>query len=294
MDIGSLRIFKAVADEGSVSKAAGRLHCVQSNVTARVRQLEDELETRLFYRKKRGMVLTPTGKILEGYADRALRLMVEAEKAVRETGRVKGPLSIGTMESTAAVRLPSVLIRYHQQYPDVDLTLTTGTSEDLILEVLDYKLDGAFVGGLVEHSEIEQESIFNEELVIVTESEAESLEAVQNRTVLVFRRGCTYRAILENWLRESGIVPFKIMEFGSMEVILGCVTAGMGIALFPYSVIAKLNYTEKVKVHRISQAIGRVPTMFVRRKNAVLTKALDAFLHTVREEDDSPLIVNGG
>ncbi|MBC8461526.1 MAG: LysR family transcriptional regulator [Deltaproteobacteria bacterium] len=294
MDIGSLRIFKAVADEGSVSKAAARVHCVQSNVTARLRQLEGELDTPLFYRKKRGMALTPPGKILLGYADRAIRLLVEAEKAVKDTGSVKGPLSIGAMESTAAVRLPSVLSRYYQKYPEVELILTTGTSEELIQFVLDYKLDGAFVGGPVENAEIDQEPMFKEELVIVTDGKVRSLKSVENPIILVFRKGCSYRAILENLLRETGIVPYKIMEFGTLEGILGCVSAGMGITLFPHSVIAKLNYAEKVKVHRISQAIGRVPTMFVRRKNAVLTKALDAFLHTVREEDDSPLIVNGG
>ena len=209
MDIGLLRVFQAVAAEGSVSKASERLHCVQSNVTARVRQLENELETPLFYRKKRGMALTPAGRVLLEYATRALHLIREAEIAVRDTGEVTGALSIGSTESTAAVRLPLVLTHYHREYPSVEITLSTGPSEELIEKVLDYKLDGAFVCGPLEHAEIEQRPILEEELVIVTDIRIETLEVLGNLTLVVFPEGCAYRAVLENWLRRSGIVPVQ-------------------------------------------------------------------------------------
>ena len=284
MDTGLLRIFKAVAEEKSVSKAAKRLNYVQSNVTARVRQLEDVLESPLFYRKKRGMILTPAGKILLAYTHRILRLIKEAEKAVCETEAVKGPLAIGTMESTAAVRLPPVLARYHQAYPQVDLEIITGHSEMLVSKVQEYELDGAFVGGRVVHSDIEQEPMFPEELVILTAGPVRCLDTVKHTTLIVFPKGCTYRAILENWIRESGIVPRKIMEFGALEAILGCVAAGMGMTLFPLSVIKKLHYLENLNVHKISPELGEVPTMFIQRKDTVTTKALEAFLHLVRKE----------
>ena len=289
MDIGALRIFMAVAEAESVSQAAERLFCVQSNVTTRVRHLEDELGTKLFYRKKRGMALTPSGKILLKYAEQIIRLTADAEKAVRSTGQVRGPLAIGTMESTAAVHLPAILARYCQQYPEVDLSLTTGTTEELVVKVLNYQLDGAFVGGAVQHADIAQEPIFNEELVLVTKDRIESVETIINPTVLVFRRGCTYRAILENWLRETGMLPFKIIEFGTLEAILGCVVAGMGITLFPRSIIAKLNYVDKVKLHEIPEVLGRVPTMFIRRQDTFLTQAMDAFLLSIKQGAKAPI-----
>lgn len=289
MDIGLLRIFMAVAEVESVSKAAERLFCVQSNVTTRIRHLEDELGAKLFYRKKRGMALTPSGKILLKYADQIIRLTAEAEKAVRSTGQIRGPLAIGTMESTAAVHLPAILTRYCQEYPEVDLSLTTGTSEELIGKVLNYQLDGAFVGGPVQHADIAQEPIFNEELVLVTKDQIESVETVTNPTVLVFRRGCTYRTILENWLRETGMLPYKIIEFGTLEAILGCVVAGMGITLFPWSIIVKLNYTDKVNVHKIPEVLGRVPTMFIRRQDTFLTKAMDNFIVSIKQGNNAPI-----
>jgi LysR family transcriptional regulator, cell division regulator len=287
MDIGLLRIFRTVAAEGSVSKASLRLHCVQSNVTARVRQLENELETALFYRQKRGMTLTPAGKVLLEYADRALHLMKEAEIAVRDTGQVKGALSIGSTESAAAVRLPLVLAHYHREFPDVEIALSTGTSEKLINEVLEYKLDGAFVSGLVTHSDIELKPIVNEELVIVTEAKVESLEALDNPTLLVFPGGCAYRAVLENWLRQTGIVPYRIMELRTLDGILGCVSAGMGITMSPRSIITNLNYVGKVSTHTIAEAFATVPTLFVRRKNAVMTRALNAFVQAAMDLYDA-------
>lgn len=278
MDIALLRIFRAVATEGSVSKASQRLHCVQSNVTTRLRQLEDELETPLFYRQRRGMSLTPAGKVLLEYADRAIHLVKEAEIAVRDTGKVKGSLSIGSTESAAAVRLPIVLTHYHREYPDVEIRLSTGTSDKLIREVLDYELDGAFVSGVVEHSDIEQKLIVNEELVIITETKVESLETLENPTLLVFPDGCAYRAVLENWLRYTGILPYKVMELRTLDGILGCIAAGMGISMSPRSVITNLNYTGTVNMHKIREPFGELPTFFIRRRSAVKTRAINGFI----------------
>lgn len=284
VDFNALRIFKAVAEEESVSKAACKLDYVQSNITARVKQLEDELDSPLFYRKTRGMALTPAGQTLLDYATRILQLIEEAEKAVQDNGEVKGKLAIGSLELTAAVRLPSLLTRYHQTYPKVDLTLRTGTSEELQFAVLEYKVEGAFVAGSVEHAEIEQIPVFDEELVFVTEPNIELIEALDRLTLLVFRQGCTYRAQLEHLLRANGMLPYKIMEFGSLEAILGCVTAGMGLTLFPRSVVTQLNYADGLRMHPIPATFGQVPTMFIRRKDAIETKAMAAFLETVLEK----------
>jgi DNA-binding transcriptional LysR family regulator len=283
MDIGSLRIFRAVAAEESVSRAADKLNCVQSNVTARLRQLEDELGALLFYRKKRGMILTPAGKTLLIYADKVIQLMNEAEIAVRETGAVSGSITIGATESAAAVRLPPVLSKYHRDYPEVEITISTGRTEGLIRSVLDYRLDAAFVTGCVEHPEVEQKVFVTEELVMVTESCITSIKAVEKPTLLVSSLGCPYRAVLENWLRQSGIMPYKIMEFGTLEGIIGCVSAGMGITVFPKSIIVNLNYLDKVNMLPMPAELANMPITFIRRRDALLTKAMSMFIETALE-----------
>lgn len=118
MDLAALAIFRAVVHENGVTRAAAKLNRVQSNVTTRIKQLEEELGAPLFVRDGRRLVLTPAGETLLPYAERLLALADEARHAVRED-RPHGRLRLGAMESTAASRLPPVLARYHQTWPDV-------------------------------------------------------------------------------------------------------------------------------------------------------------------------------
>jgi len=281
MDIRGLKIFKTVAEEGSVSKAAEKLNCVQSNVTARIKQLEAELEVPLFYRKSRGMLLTTSGEILIPYAEGAVRLLRDATRAVRNEEGVSGPLSIGTMESTAAVRLPDFLADFYRRYPEVKLHVSTGTTEELAKKVLNYTIEGAFVAGNIEHEDIEQHLAFEERLVVITEPKVKSLTTLEHPTFLVFRRGCSYRAVLESWARENGIIPGAIMELGTLEGILGFVASGMGVTLFPISVVEKLQRKKSVRTHDISKEYGQTSTIFIRRKNSLLTKAVQALINSL-------------
>ena len=284
MDLGSLRIFYATGVEGSVSKASFKLNCVQSNVTARIKQLEDDLDVQLFYRKKRGMELTPSGKILMGYAEKALVLFKEARKAVQETESLKGPLNIGSLESSAAARLPGILTRYHHEYPDVDLTIQTGTDTQLKTMITEYQLDAAFVEASAKNNALDQIPVFNEELVVVTGKNADPPGSMLNPTLIVFPMGCTYRRLLENWFFKKGVHSFKIMEFGSHEGILGCVSAGLGVTLFPVSLINQLNYNDKLRIYKLPKNIGNLTIHLIKRKDVVTTRAMTEFQRIVHEE----------
>src|SRR5262252_3433591 len=144
MDLVALQIFKAVAESGGIVRAAARLHRVQSNVTTRIKQLEAQLGTHLFHRRKRRLVLSAEGRLLLSYADRLLRLSSEAESALRN-GAPRGSFRIGSLESTAATRLPALLSRYHRAHPDVRVELVTGTTGALVERVLDGEIEAAFV-----------------------------------------------------------------------------------------------------------------------------------------------------
>jgi DNA-binding transcriptional LysR family regulator len=284
MDLGSLRIFYATGIEGSVSKASLKLNCVQSNVTTRIKQLENELEVQLFYRKKRGMELTPSGKILMGYAEKALVLFKEARLAVQETETPKGPLIIGSLESTAAARLPVILTRFHQEYPDVDLTIQTGTDTELKNLITGYQLDAAFVEASAQNTALDQTPVFNEELVVVTGKNADPPESMERPTLIVFPMGCTYRRILRDWFAQKGVHCFKIMEFGSHEGILGCVSAGLGVTLFPVSLITQLNYNDRIRIYKLPKKIGNLSIDLIKRKDILTTRALTEFQRIVHDE----------
>ena len=168
MDAADLRIFEAVARLGSMSRAARELNTVQSNVTTRIRLLEAELQVTLFERHSRGIALTPAGQRLLGHAGRVRQALEDARRAVLDDGTPRGTLTIGALETTAAFRLSPALATYAAAHPDVDLVLRTGTTEELIREVLERRLEGAFACGPVEHAELEQETLFREKLVVLT------------------------------------------------------------------------------------------------------------------------------
>lgn len=277
MEISELKIFLAVAKKGSISRAAEEIHCVQSNVTTRIKQLEERLDTTLFHRKSRGVALTTSGHQLLDYAERIVRLVKEAEDAISNQNEPNGRLLIGTMETTAAVRLPPLLATYHCSYPQVELHLVTGTSEESLKRLVDYQIDGALVSGKIAHDALVAEKAYGEELVLVAPPTVNSLEQINILKILVFRTGCTYRAQLEDWLKKTGRRPYQIIEFGSVEGILGCIAAGMGISFLPRSVVERPHFQNNYSLHPLPEDFGNIITWFVWRKSETPSKALLAF-----------------
>lgn len=285
MDIQMLKVFYTTAQEGSISKAAAKLNFAQSNVTHKIQQLEADLQTTLFYRHNRGITLTPSGQILVTYAEKILHMIQEARLAVGDSGLPSGPLHIGSLETTAAVRLPILLTKYHTDYPKVDFTLTTGPTEQHISAVLHYDLNGAFVAGPVEHPDLVQEKVIDEELVLLTPLSHPPVRTVQDlelRTLLMFPDGCSYRAKLLQLLQEGGIIATKVMQFGSIETIIGCVGAGLGISLMPRSFVTEASQQDRIRFHDIQSEHTIVNTVFIRRKDALITPAFSAFLSEIR------------
>src|SRR3984893_8704964 len=132
MELSDLLTFSTVARLGGVTRAADELNTVQSNITQRIKSLEAEIGTPLFERHSRGMTLTGAGRRLLPYAERMAALSREAVLAARDDGQPRGPLAIGSLETTAAVRLPSLLAQFHRRFPAVRLTVRTGTTADLV------------------------------------------------------------------------------------------------------------------------------------------------------------------
>jgi LysR family transcriptional regulator, cell division regulator len=292
MDIQSLRIFKSVAEYGSISKAAKELNYAQSNITTRMQQLENSLQTVLFYRHNKGVTLTAKGELLITYADKIFRLLDETKEVMRDQEEPQGPLSIGSMETTAAVHLPRFLSRYHSVYPQVDLNLKTGPTSQHIEAVLNYKLDGAFVSGPLSHPDLITKKVFSEELVLVGNSLlSQSLKShkVDDLTLLVLHKGCFYREKLKHWLHEEGVIPSKVMEFGSLDALMGCIAAGLGVTLLPLSIVQRYSYLEEVTHYSIPEKFSLVDTLFIYRTDVTFSTPLIKFAEMFQEERISPL-----
>jgi DNA-binding transcriptional LysR family regulator len=281
MDVADLTFFSAVVRHGSISKAAQQLNTVQSNVTMRIKQLEERLGIPLFSRHSRGMTVTSAGRRLLPYAEQVAALITEATLAARDDGRVQGPLRIGAMETTAAVRLPPVLAKFHAQYPDVDLDISTGPTATLLEKVLDHSLEGAFVAAPVQHPELIAIPAFREELVLAMAPGWRDIASYRaaNRvlTAIVFRSGCSYRQRLEQYFSTQGWLPMRRLEFGTVEGILGCVAANVGITLLPRAAIAQTAMAGHIRIEPIPPTEAFVDTLFVQHRDAYASAALRSF-----------------
>lgn len=265
IDLGSLEMFRAVVREGGVIRAATKLHRVQSNITTRMKQLEQRLGVALFRRQGRALALTPAGESLLVYSERLLRLADEAEEAVRGAP-VSQPLRLGAMESTAASRLPDVLSRLHRSRPDIQIELQTGPTAFLIQQVREYRLDAAFVGEPFPRDGLNMRPVFNEELVLVTAKQRTVITSATDLagdTILAFGRGCSYRRILEDWLADAGVKPARTVELGSYHAIIACAAAGGGCGIVPASVLGTLSAGRNIRRHALPKAIGANRTCLV-------------------------------
>ncbi len=271
MELLSLRTFHMVVTEGGILSASRKLNTVQSNVTGRIKRLEEELETELFYRKGRGLELAPSGRLLFKYAQQLLQLESQANAAMRQIGEHSGELRIGTMETFAAVHLPHVLKSLIQQHSGVKLHVKTNTSNALIEQVLKYKLDCAFVGGSIEHPDLIAQEVLQVELKLVRPKNMIN----EQLPLIVFREGCAYRAQALAWQKECGHSITGLMELGTLEGILGCVGVGLGCTLMPQWVIDKSYYKTELDVTSIASHLAHIAIVMIQHKNTLPMKSLD-------------------
>jgi DNA-binding transcriptional LysR family regulator len=280
MDFSDLRVFKTVVEEGGIGGAARRLHRVQSNITTRVQQLEASLGAKLFIREKGRLHLSPAGKLFLGYVEQILSLSDQARKAI-DGHAPQGVFRIGTLESTAASRLPPLLSRYHAKYPAVRVELMTGTADAVRDALLAREVDAVFVADCIPESSVELMPAFDEELVLIaplSRKEIRQPRDVRDETIIAFPRGCAYRRRLQAWLASGGVIPQKTLELSSYHAIVACVAAGTGVALAPRSVLAVVRGAEHVAIHELPERSRKAVTSLAWRKGEAswALKALQA------------------
>ncbi len=243
-----LKTFLAVTRSKSFTRAAEEVHLAQSSVSDQMQSLEAELGTALFTRSKQGLELTQAGETLVSYAQEILALTDEARSAVEATaGHVAGSVTIGALETIAAVKLPAWLSAFQNDHPDINLRLKVAGSGDLLRKLESGEIDVAFCfdqGGL--DARFVSRVIATELLILATAPAGQfaagkpdwaELAAMEFLTTEV---GCAYRAMFDKAFAEAGIVaPKPAAEVGSIGAIARLVTAGAGIGLVPRLAVAE-------------------------------------------------------
>jgi len=280
MDFKDLLIFKTLAAEQNITKTAERLNYVQSNVTARMKKLETELNTQLFYRHPRGISLTGKGKLLLKQAEEILLLVNETKKAIQDSEQPHGSLTLGTNETAAATLLPKLLVNYNEKFPNVELSLRVALTTQLVQDVLAHKLDGAFVIGPIADNRLEVIPIFQGELVIISNAKQDIEFSAKN---ILTRLHCPYKTRLDRWLERKKISPGNQLELSTLEAILHCIEAGLGMAILPKALASQQIKAGTLTVHTLPPDEQTVDFSFIHRKDIYLDQAYLAFLRLVKQ-----------
>lgn len=264
MDSNLLKVFVTVANEKSISKAANILNFAQSNVTSRIKQLEKNLECKLFHRVPSGVVLSHEGEKLYAHA---VEIVKKVEIATLDMKNMlkQEQLIIASTESNAVIRIVDFLTTLHKDFPLMQLELITNTTKDVKKMLLEYKADIAFISGIPTEEEFLILNKIEEKMVLV-----EPKNQVIPNVFLSFKKGCAYSEFAQNYLFETTKVEHKKLEFGSYETILGCVKAGMGKTIIPFSIVEKLGYVNELNIIELKNSeFYEMPTCLICRKDYI-------------------------
>lgn len=290
MDLRQLTIFREVAKQLNFTKAAISLNYVQSNVTAQIHALEEELGVPLFDRLGKQVVLTDAGQQLLDYAERLLALAAEAQTAI-STGKVpQGTLKIGSSETLCVHRLPALLRAYRNAYPRVHLIFRPSPVAELRRLVREGSIDVAFMFDEKERLESPGDELLTYEPVWLLAAPDHPLAALESvvpadlagADLLLTETGCCYRALFERVLSRAGVYPDTLMEFSNQEAVRQCVMTGLGMTVMP-----ALAVRSEVEQGRLCQLPWNGPdltiaTRLIWHKDKWLSPALDAFLRMAR------------
>lgn len=197
----------------------------------------------------------------------------------------QGTFALGSLESTAAVRIPALLAAYNQRYPKVDLDLSTGPSGTMLEGVLSGRLVAAFVDGPVLHPTLEGMPVFEEEMTVIAplhHPPVTRARDVNGANIYAFRANCSYRHHFESWFVHDQAVPGKIHEMESYHGMLACVSAGAGLAMMPRSMLDNMPGCSTVSAWPMAEDFRYLKTWLVWRRGTV-SRSLSMFIKLLEE-----------
>lgn len=282
MELSDLHVFRTVVEAGGITRAAEKLNRVQSNVTTRIQQLEEQLGVALFIREGKRLHLSPAGKVMLGYAERLLDLAREARESVHDV-KPRGLLRFAAPESTTCVRLPTPLSEYCRLYPEVTLELRARNGEQVASEILTGAIDAGIAVEPIPDTPFEKVAVYNEEVVLIATAGNPPIRSARDalsQTVLVFERGCPYRKRLEDWFALTGDMPERMIEITSYHAMLACAVVGMGISFVPRMVLDTFPERHRLSIHQLPFDLRYAQTVMLWRKGARSPK-LDALVELI-------------
>ncbi|HEX8338101.1 MAG TPA: LysR family transcriptional regulator, partial [Pyrinomonadaceae bacterium] len=245
MEIRQLKAFMAIADARTFTAAAQRIHYTQAALSMQIKQLEREVGVPLFTRMPRRVVLTEAGERLMARAQHILRehdaaLAELAELAGAKHGRLRVGSASGMVSSDS---LPAILKKLRRAHPNADVSVTSGTSEELVKKILAGETDAAFISLPVQARNVETELLSQDQLVAIASprhalagQRVVSAFALAGEKLILGERGGNTRRLIDEFFSEAGLKPTVAMELSRQAAIKNMVAADMGVGIVPFSV----------------------------------------------------------
>ena len=242
MEIRQLRAFIAIAESGTFTAGAERVHVTQAAVSMQIRQLENEVGAKLFIRAPRNVILTEAG---EKMLERARHILREHDAALEEiaelAGAKRGRLRIGSASAgVSSGQLPRILKELRKHHPSAELSVTSGTSESLVQQLLAAELDIAFVSLPVEARGIQTERLNDDQLVAIASprhrlarQRTVSAYALAGEKLILGERGGNTRRLIDEFFAQAGVKPTVAMELSRLGAIKRMVEEDMGVGIVP-------------------------------------------------------------
>ncbi len=297
MDLRQLEMFRAVAEQGTFTKAADRLHVSQSAVSRQVQLLEDELGGTLLRRSAKGVSLTEAGELLLRMTHRVERDVEEALAEISQTHALqRGVLHLGGGMTVCLYILPRLLKRYRRLFPGVDLQVTTGSSEKILDLVRAHEVDLGLLTLPVVSRDMEVLPVMKEEMVVVS---APGHPLSRERTIdprslgkfplILYEAGSNTRKVLDQFFLEENVSVEVAMETENVEIIKSMVAINLGVTIVPYTPVAKDVRSgrlacARIRGRRLFRETGWVFLKAEHRPRAVteLLRAFDEMKHQFR------------
>jgi len=307
MEVRQLQIFRTLAEELNFTRTAEKVHTVQSNVTAQIKALEEELGVPLFDRLGRRVTLTDAGRNFLPFAGQALAAMEQGQRAVQTGAEPSGPLRIGAPESVLTYRLPQVLRAYRRRFPHVELIFRPYSDATLALKLEAGKFDMAIhMSDAIPPQSIRSIRLKMERVLLLAEpghplaTRATVKPAdLAGQNLLLTEAGCGYREKLDRALALQNIRPANITEFSSVEAIKQCVAVGMGLGLLPAIVVTRELRQRQLKALHWAGPSLDIATHILWHKNKWVSPAMAAFIEMVKEKleeselESHPMLLTG-
>ncbi|NVN42967.1 LysR family transcriptional regulator [Asaia siamensis] len=268
MKLSQLAFFCAVVEQGTVAAAAAQLNCVSSNITTRVRELEDLLGVSLFSREKNRLLVTPEGRLFYQKAKQVLATAQEARALFKDDAE-RGVIRVGALDVALMNHLPERIARYRANTPHVELHIRPEPSLMLEQLLMDGELDLILTDGPIVHPLLVSRLAFRERLVLVTPKalSAPTVDDLSRMELYVFGQTCHYRRQVDRYLETSKIKPRSVMEIESFSSIFACIEAGVGFSCLPESVVEQA-VTRHGKIHfERADSLESSDIYYVWRKN---------------------------